>query len=84
MTTAAPYRLEILRHVDQTHGDDYWVWSLIAADGDHREGGRIDNLAGLYDLGGVYGGMYAERVAEQVCHQSRVDRDSVALFLMKR
>jgi hypothetical protein len=83
MTTAAPYRLEILRHVDQTHGGNYWVWSLITADGDQRAGGRVGDLSGDYDLDGGAKTMGAERIADQVCRQRDIDRGSVAVFFMQ-
>jgi hypothetical protein len=81
MSTTATYRLDILRHVDRTHGGDYWVWSLITADGDRRDGGRVADLAGGIVPDGTDDEMDAERVACSVCSQCRIDREDVSLRL---
>jgi len=81
--TSKPNRLDIMRHVDHTHGGDYWAWSLTSVDGDRLDG-RIDDLAGTYYLDGRNPTAEAERVADQVCHQLDIVRDSVVLTMEGR
>ncbi len=78
MTTSFPYSIDILRHVDRTHGVDYWVWSLLSQFG-RNEGGRVDALAGEYGLGGSNPTGEAERVCRQVCRQFDIARCDVEL-----
>ena len=79
--TASQYRLDILRHVDRTHGGVYWAWSLVSVDGQRREGGRVDDLPGEYDLDDGNATVMAGRVADQVCRQCNIDRSEVVLAM---
>ena len=81
ITITAVYRLELLRRADRTHGGDYWAWSLTSIDGEHRDGGRVDELVGTYHLDGGDPTAEAERVWDQVCHQCDIDRRQVVLSM---
>jgi 2C-methyl-D-erythritol 2,4-cyclodiphosphate synthase len=80
MSTTALYRLEILPYAD--HGGDYWVWVLRSSNGDYRAHGRVDALAGTYDLGDSNQTMEADRVAAQVCRDKDIRRDDVAMAIL--
>ena len=82
--TTSAYRLDLLSHVDRTHGGDYWVWSLTDYDGECREGGRVDDLAGRYDLDAANATAEAERVADEVCRMLDINRAGVVLAMEGR
>jgi hypothetical protein len=73
------YRVDLIERVDEEQGVTYWAWILNGVDSGVQAGGRVDELAGRYDLDGNNDD--AECVCDQICHQLDIDRADVMLSM---